>query len=42
LGGKFKGNIKWKELNFELGNGCPNCGWGNNERHCVQAKSQHS
>ena len=21
-----------KDWNFELGNGCPNCGWGNNER----------
>jgi beta-glucanase (GH16 family) len=26
-----------KNWNFELGNGCPNCGWGNNERQLYTA-----
>lgn len=26
--------------NFELGNGCPNCGWGNNERQ-IYTKTNH-
>lgn len=29
----FNGNeLNESNWNFELGNGCPNCGWGNNER----------
>jgi beta-glucanase (GH16 family) len=29
-----------KVWNFELGNGCPNCGWGNNERQ-LYTKDNH-
>ena len=28
-----------KDWNFELGNGCPNCGWGNNERQLYTDKN---
>lgn len=29
-----------KNWNFEIGNGCPNCGWGNNERQ-LYSKENH-
>lgn len=29
-----------KDWNFEIGNGCPNCGWGNNERQ-LYSKENH-
>jgi len=37
-------NFNGKQLNesnwnFELGNGCPNCGWGNNERQLYTIKN---
>ena len=37
----FKGSVlNEKNWNFELGNGCPNCGWGNNERQ-LYTKDNH-
>ena len=30
-----------KDWNFELGDGCPNCGWGNNERQ-LYTKQNHT
>ena len=37
----FKGkSLDEKNWNFELGNGCPNCGWGNNERQ-LYTKENH-
>ena len=38
----FKGaTLNEKSWNFELGNGCPNCGWGNNERQ-LYTKQNHN
>ena len=38
----FKGStLNEKSWNFELGNGCPNCGWGNNERQ-LYTKQNHT
>ena len=31
--------LNTKDWNFELGNGCPNCGWGNNERQLYTDKN---
>jgi hypothetical protein len=36
----FKGATLNEKLNFELGNGCPNCGW-NNERQ-LYTKQNHN
>ena len=37
----FDGNkLNENNWNFELGNGCPNCGWGNNERQ-LYTKTNH-
>ncbi|WP_395067008.1 family 16 glycosylhydrolase [Flavobacterium sp.] len=33
--------LNQKNWNFELGNGCPNCGWGNNERQ-LYTKTNHT
>src|SRR6187431_19135 len=31
--------LNYKEWNIELGDGCPNCGWGNNERQLYTDKN---
>jgi beta-glucanase (GH16 family) len=37
----FNGSsLNEKDWNFELGDGCPNCGWGNNERQ-LYTKTNH-
>ena len=30
-----------KDWNYELGDGCPNCGWGNNERQLYTKNNHH-
>jgi beta-glucanase (GH16 family) len=38
---QFSGNkLNEKNWNYELGDGCPNCGWGNNERQ-LYTKDNH-
>lgn len=32
--------LDWKNWNLELGDGCPNCGWGNNERQLYTKENQ--